>query len=214
MTLQPAFEIDLTLDGHTVTLRSSLRAAIALEATPGGISGAYEGLLNQSLETIRQALLAAATDRREAHSLLAATAGKPLSRFVPDAQAACLAVLAALFQAGDDSADEAPSQGSKNEGAAMPPREYFKSLYTYATGWLGWTPSETWNASPAEIETAFKAHVDRLLKMTPGLSSEDKTEASDPDHYTPERLKEIEELGFDPAFDREGLRRLQSLGNS
>ncbi|WCR09587.1 hypothetical protein JHW45_10710 [Paracoccus stylophorae] len=210
MSVQPAYEIDLEHGGRTVTLRASLRAATTLENMPGGIAGAYEGLLTQSLTTIRTVILAAAADRQEARTLLAAIAGKPLSRFVPDAQAACLAILAALIQAGEDSADEAPSQGG-DEGAAMPMREYFAQLFQYATGWLGWTPTETWAASPAEIETAFRAHIDRLVKLTPGATgTAETTTKTDRDTYTPERLRQIEEQGHDPAFDREGLRRLKA----
>lgn len=208
MTLQPAYETVLRIGDHAVTLRASLRAAIAIDNLPGGFAGAYQGLLTQSLSTIRAVLLAAAPDRQEAERFLSATADKPLSPFLVEAQAACLAVMAALIKAGEDSADEAPSQGSE-PGAAMPLREYFQSLFRYATGWLGWTPANTWMASPAEIETAFAAHVDRLVKMTPGASTS-ATSTSNPDHYTPERLKKIEEQGFDPAFDRAGLRNLKA----
>lgn len=213
MPLQPAYEIDLEHDGRTVTIRADLRAATAIENMPGGFAGAYEGLLSQSLTTIRAVILATATDRQEARTLLAAAAGKPLSSFLPDAQAACLVVLAALLTTADDSADEAPRDAGSEQGAAMPLREYFQTLYGYATGWLGWTPAETWAASPGEIETAFSAHIDRLVKMTPGASGTaetDNTRTTSKTEYTPERLRQIEEQGQDPAFDREGLRKLQA----
>lgn len=88
----------------------------------------------------------------------------------------------------------------------MPLREYFQSLYRYATGWLGWSPADTWTASPTEIEAAFTAHIDRLVMMAPGAS---ETETDQPDNYTPERLRQIEEQGFDPAFDRHSLHALK-----
>lgn len=211
MPLQPASEIDLDHGGQTVTLKASLRAATAIENTPGGIAGAYEGLLSQTFTTIRAVILATATDRRDAQAILAAIASKPLSHFVADAQAACLAVLAAILTTGDDDAAEASSRGSTS-GETMPLRKYFQTLYRYSTGWLGWSPTDTWAASPAEIETAFAAHIDRLVKLTPGATSttETTTTTSTPDTYSAERLRQIEEQGQDPAFDREGLRRLKA----
>lgn len=209
---QPAFETLLEHDGHVVMLRASLRAAVAIDGLPGGFPVVIDQLYRQSVTVIRAVLLATATDRQEAHRFLAATADKPLASFLADAQAACLAVLAALIQAGDDSAEDAPSQGSTS-GEPMPLREYFQTLYQYATGWLGWSPADTWAASPAEIETAFAAHIDRLVKLTPGLSSaSDETKPTRPttNEYTPARLREIEELGYDPAFDRQALRALKA----
>lgn len=100
--------------------------------------------------------------------------------------------------------------GGATPSETLPLRVYFQSLYDYATGWLGWTPAETWEASPVEIEVAFAAHVDRLIKMTPGASTESRTTAAASPAYTPERLREIEELGHNPAFDREGLRALKA----
>lgn len=212
MPVQPAYETDLEHGGRTVTLKASLRAATAIENLPGGFAGTYEGLLNQSLTTIRAVILATATDRREARTLLAATADKPLHRFACDAQAACLAVLAAILTTGDDDADKASSRGSNDgmSGGEMPLRQYFAQLFQYATGWLGWSPADTWAASPAEIEGAFAAHVDRLVKLTPGASSTTETTTSTQDTYSAERLRQIEEQGRDPAFDREGLRRLKA----
>ncbi|RCW78541.1 hypothetical protein [Paracoccus lutimaris] len=206
MPVQPAFEIDLTHEGHAVTLRASLRAAAAIDNHPEGFAGLVDQVSRQSLSAIRAVILATATDRREAHRFLAATTNTPLVHYLVDAQAACLAVMSALIPAGDDSADTAPSQGTTS-GATMPLRAYFESLFDYATGWLGWTPADTWAASPGEIETAFKAHTDRLIRMMPqAVSSDTADEAA---VYTPERLREIEELGFDPAFDRAALQALK-----
>ncbi|MFC3839364.1 hypothetical protein [Paracoccus rhizosphaerae] len=154
-------------------------------------------------------ILAAATDRQDAHRFLAATADKPLCAILPDAQAACLAVLASYQPEPAEAA-----QGRATTAEAMPLRAYFQTLYDYATGWLGWTPSETWAASPAEIEAAFAAHVDRLVKMTPGLSDEvGKAGTSTSTAYTAEHLREIDELGYDPAFDRAGFERLKAQQN-
>ncbi len=207
MTVQPAFEIDLEHDGAVVTLRASLRAAVAIDNMPGGFPKVWEQIAQQSVTAIRAVILATATERQEAHTFLVAAARQPLSQSLPGAQAACLAVLACYFP---DTAEVAESRAS-TAAERTTLRAYFQQLYGYATGWLGWTPAETWAASPVEIEAAFAAHTDRLVKLTPGLSAEgDDHPKGNPNEYTAERLREIEEQDFDPAFDREGLRALKA----
>lgn len=205
---QPAFEIVLLHNGAAVTLRASLRAAVTLDSMTGGIAEVWDQISRLSWSAIRGMILATATDRQEAHRFLAATADKPLCAFLPDAQAACLAVLAS-YQAEPAEAAE----GRTRTDEVVPLRAYLQSLYDYATGWLGWTPAETWATSPAELEAAFTTHINRLVKMTPGLSGGDNATASPSNAYTAERLREIEELGYDPAFDRAGFDRLKAQQN-
>lgn len=206
MPLQPAFEIVLEAHGHTVTLRASLRAAVTIDAMPGGFPSVWDQIARQSYSTICAAILATATHRQDAHRYLTAIADMPMCESLPDAQAACLAVLASVLPEPTE-----PPAGRSTASQAVPLPDYFQTLYQYATGWLGWTPTETWAASPAEIEAAFGAHVDRLVKMTPGMSTDpDQTTASTPNAYTAERLQEIEALGHDPAFDRGAFNRLKA----
>lgn len=206
MSVQPAFEIILEAHGQTVTLRASLRAAVTINAMPGGIASIWDQIARQSYSTIRAVILATATDRQDACRYLTAISDMPLCESLPDAQAACLLVLASILPEPTE-----PSEGRSTAFEAMSLPDYFQTLYQYATGWLGWTPSETWTASPAEIEAAFSAHVDRLVKMTPGLSSAtDQTMANTSNAYTAERLAEIEALGHDPAFDRSAFNRLKA----
>ena len=202
-TVQPAPEVLLCCGTHAVTLRASLRAAMALESLPGGIAVVWEGIARQKLTTLHAVIRAAATDRAGAERLLAHAANTPLAHFAHTAQAACLALLSGFLNA-DDPGDTTPT----SEGPAKPLRDYFADLFSYGTGWLGWPPSEVWNASIGELEAAFLAHVDRLVKMTPGAvpTSTDKATGI----YTPERLRQIEEQGFDPAFDREALQSLKA----
>ena len=71
------------------------------------------------------------------------------------------------------------------------------------TGWLGWPPSEVWNASTAELEAAVLAHFDRLVLMTPGA------DAPKGDAKEAQRQANIA-AGLDPDFDREGLCALKA----
>lgn len=202
-TVQPAPEVLLCCGTHAVTLRASLRAAMALESLPGGIAVVWEDTARQKLTALHAVIWASATDRAEAERLLAHAATTPLAHFAHTAQAACLALLSGFLKA-DEQGEATPS----GECPSKPLRDYFADLFSFGTGWLGWPPSEVWNAGIGELETAFLAHVDRLVKMTPGASANSK-EAGAGD-YTPDRLRQIEDQGFDPAFDREALRALKS----
>ncbi|HWL55466.1 MAG TPA: hypothetical protein VNQ78_02180 [Paracoccus sp. (in: a-proteobacteria)] len=157
---------------------------------------------------IRQVLLATATDQAGAELVIASLSDKPLAPFVLQAQAACLDLLAALIKAGDDDAQEASSQGGAS-GTPMTLREYFEKLYQFATGWLGWSPSEVWNASPAEIEVAFLAHTDRLVKMTPGLMPADAKASPAGRSDAAQRQSNID-AGLDPEFDRHALHAMKA----
>lgn len=205
--VQPALETVLEYHGHIVMLRASLRAAVALDAIPGGFQAVVEGVTWQSYAIIRQVVLATCTDRREAALLLTAASQRPLALFVPLAQAAILPLLMSFLP---EPAEAAQSRATEPQGKPMSMSDYLGELYRVATGWLGWAPSEVWNASPREIEVAFQAHIDRLVKMTPGASS---TEEDVTPGYSPELLAKLQDPNddtLDPNFNRQALRALQA----
>lgn len=84
--------------------------------------------------------------------------------------------------------------------------EVFAELYEIGAGWIGWTPAQTLDATPTEITAALTGFI-AMQRAIHG--SEDEAETA-PDTYTPERLQEIDELGFDPAFDRAALHALKA----
>ncbi|TAI63451.1 hypothetical protein CWO89_24080 [Bradyrhizobium sp. Leo170] len=51
--------------------------------------------------------------------------------------------------------------------------EYFTQLFQIGTGWLGWSPAETWNATPAEIINAKRGR-NAMLEEIFGRKSEDQ----------------------------------------
>ncbi len=200
--LQPATEIPLCCGSHTVTLRASLRVAVALESVSGGITSLWENVAQQKLTALHAVIKEAATDRLQAELFLSHASRVPLVQFVGSAQAACLTLLASIL---------APAQGeatpTEPSTDPMPLAQFFTELFSRATSWLGWPPSEVWNASVAEIVTALEAQAERELRRA-GVTPSDKLKGRDV--YTKERLQEIEEIGFDPAFDRAGLQALKA----
>lgn len=201
MRLQPAYETTLCHGNHAVTLRASLRAAVALDNLPGGIPSAWDGVLRQSYTAIGAVIRATATDQARALTLLASLSNKPLAPFLDQAQAACLDLLAALSPERDD----APMTTTPAKPSSV--NDYLADLFKFGTGWLGWPPSEVWNASPAEIEVAFLAHIDRLVKTTPGATRDDGSHAP---AMTEEQRQENVAAGLDPEFNRAALHALKA----
>ena len=210
-TLRPATEIVLTHAGNSVVLRASLRAAVAIDHLDGGIPAVLERLTQGYLSTIRAVIRAAATDRQQAERFLSSLDGHPLRPFMDEATPACLATVAAVLPSPED--DQAkPSSTTCTETTGKPWADHFADLYRYATGWLSWTPEAAWNASADEITTAFAARVDHLIAVNGGKRDDDQDDdqAGPVDVYTPEKMREIEELGRDPAFQRDKLRALKA----
>lgn len=196
--LQPATEIPLQIGTQAVTLRASLRVAVALEALPGGIASVWDCIARQKITTLHSVIRAGATDRQEAEKLLAYASTVPLVQFLGPAQAACLALLASIL---------APAEGEATPTAApeaerMTLARFFTELFAQASTWLRWQPSEVWGASVAEIVTALEARAERELRQA-GIAP-DKTPAK-----AEQRQANIA-AGLDPDFDRAGLRALKA----
>lgn len=113
----------------------------------------------------------------------------------------------ALAVAGvDPDAEPAPAATGKQ----LTPYEYHSRLFEIATGWLGWTPDEAWNATIPEIIAARAGRaslIEDVLKAVFGSTDDTPATATT---YTPAQLAEIEEQGFDPVFDRAGLANLKA----
>lgn len=199
MTLRPAYdEIVLEHGSNAVILRPSLRAASTLERSVG-----FERLSRLIAEfhtgTVREIILTAATDRRDAARFLDAISRLPICRFV-------VIVQAQLFHLVGGFAPQPAPDAKSSQGKMVPLRELYRDMYRRATGWLHWTPDATWSATPTEITEALSGHFD-MLRAIHGSAEE---QPDQPEAYSPERLREIDELGFDPEFDRAGLQALKA----
>lgn len=165
---------------------------VALDRYPGSFPALFDQIARQSYTAMRFVIRATATNRLEAEQLLRHSSAKPLAQFLSEVQAACLALLASSLGVG---------QGEANHSSSSPKpfAEHAADLYRIASGWLGWTPSETWNAGLDEIVAAYDGHVARLVAMTPGATETNNDEAQ-------RRANEAE--GLDPDFNRSGLHAL------
>ncbi|MEA2897358.1 MAG: hypothetical protein QOJ84_2973 [Bradyrhizobium sp.] len=95
----------------------------------------------------------------------------------------------ALAGADGNSASE-----PKPDAERIPFAEYHTRLFRLATGWLGWTPADAWEATAAEITEAYKGRRELLSAMF-GSGKSDETIISKPDADDRRRLNAIGDLG-------------------
>ena len=197
MAMPPAYEEwEITHSDHAARLRPSLRAAIRLERLHDGFTGLHQHVGEFHLGTVTDIIMTAATDRKDARAFLNAVENLPLALVQVITMPAIMQLLAALVPAADPHAK--PATSSKPMSWPV----FYGQLFDYGTGWLGWNPESTWNATPNEILAAFEAHVEKLNRLN-GTSPEAK--AADPDQAE----RNIAE-GLDPEFDRAGFHALKA----
>ncbi|MCR4520958.1 hypothetical protein [Bosea sp. 47.2.35] len=187
MTLRPAYdEIVLEHGSNAVILRPSLRAASALERNIG-FDRLFQRIAEFHVGTVREIILTAATDRECAACFLRSLDSKSLLTFQQIAQIPAAQLVVGFMP---------QSEGKSTPHAkAVPWREAYRNLFRAATGILGWSPQQAWNATPTEINEAFIGRV-----------GEDAQQA----RHDPEQAARNEAAGLDPEFDRAGLQALKA----
>ena len=158
-------------------------------------------MLNQfDTTTIRDMILIAASDYSAAQRFLASISTKPLQAYRHAVTGPLSSLLAAFF----------PPEATDTTSTSIPPEkpvpwaEAYAQLYQIGTGWLGWTPSETWAATPTQITQAREGRVAHLIAMNGGSSNTEATGTS-----ATQREENIA-AGLDPDFDRAGLQALKA----
>lgn len=170
--------------------RPSLRAATHLEAKHG-FAALLSAVADGNLSVIGD-IIEASGDCRD---FLKSIEGVPLADFMPELLPALNKYVLAL--AGVDPDNPEPEQGG---GEAMPLKEYHARLFRIGTGWLGWSPETTWNATAKEITEAYSGHLE-MLRAIYGSANEDQT---------PRPTQKPDEA----VFDRDGLNALRGMGRA
>ncbi|KRB31720.1 hypothetical protein [Mesorhizobium sp. Root172] len=173
--------------GHqAVRLRPSLRAAVRLHARHDLrklAHGIGEGHLGMIADIILEG-----TDQATASKLIngIVTQGarglgalvEPLSDYV----LALLGVDRAEAEASTKRSDKTP-----NAGDWITP--HLEQLFEIGTGWLQWSPADTWAATPTEIMIAQRGLVTKL-KAVNGVKDDDQDEADPRADVDPRKVKE------------------------
>lgn len=153
-------DIQVSIGGELIALRPSLRNALTLARLPGSFPAllhqVQEGSLTAAVKilkphwqgTFASAQIFEALDRLEG----------PLTEYV----IACTGI--------DDSTKDGGKAQSKNvERIGF--EEHLERLFMVATGWLGWTPDEAFEATPREIMLAYQGRIDLLQAIFGGSDS-------------------------------------------
>ena len=149
--------------------------------------------------TIRDMILIAASDYSAAQGFLASISSQPLQTYRHAVTGSLSSLLAAFFP---PVATDTTSTSTTPE-KPVPWSEAYAQLYQIGTGWLGWTPAETWSATPTEITQALEGRVAHLIAMNGGASNTGATGTS-----AAQRQENIA-AGLDPDFERAGLQSLK-----
>lgn len=200
---RPAYEeVRITLGGSTVTLRPTLRAAVTLEARYG-FPTMFRALEEGSFTIISEIILAASSPATDgATFLLSEAAGRSLSSFIGRSRIPLAELVSMLMPAPDPQATNL-----RPSGKSIAWGEFYAHQFEQATGWLGWTPEQAWNATPTEIDRAYTGYIAKL-KAIHGSGEDDKqASAKAPD---PEQAARNVADGLDPEFDRNALRALKA----
>lgn len=144
----------LQLGSKAYALRPTLRAAFHLHQTYG-FPALHQAVAEGSFTAIMD-LITATSDTVPVASL----------RSILDAREQLLEFV--LVLSGADTSDDKPQSGKP-----MPFDEYFTRLFQLGAGWLGWSPEDTWNATPAEILNAREGRMEMLQALFGGKREED-----------------------------------------
>ena len=187
-------DITINLDHETINLRPSLRAAFRLERRHGGFDKIIKGIADGNLGLMADIIRESSDRRSGLAGFLDGIDALPLRIAIERISEPLTAHVMAL--AGVDSdATSAPTP----EGERIPFAEYHTKLFRLATGWLGWTPADAWEATPAEITEAYKGRREMLSAMF-GSGKGDESTITKPDEQTRSRLNAIGDLSnFDAS---------------
>lgn len=161
-----ADEITIEFEHEVIRLRASLRAAFRLERQHGGfdkiIHAIADGNLSVMADVVRE------SSNTTLRGFLDCVGTLPLrdaiSRMTEPLSAHVLAL------AGADGVSTNAQPGAER----IPFSEYFPKLFRMATGWCGMSPSQAWEATPAEIAEAYKGRLELLGAMFGGGKAADE----------------------------------------
>ncbi|MDB5659565.1 MAG: hypothetical protein JWS10_2180 [Cypionkella sp.] len=193
-------EFTLSHGGNTVRLRASLRSALRLERLHDGFGPLITKLDQFDTATIGNMIKIAATDHSAAQRFLASISTEPLQVYKQAVTGTLSSLLAAFLPT-----PATDTTSGKPKGKTLSWSEAYAQLYQIGTGWLGWTPAETWHATPTEITEALTGHIARLEAINGTTADKDDTTQTEAD-----RDANIA-AGLDPTFDRAGFEALRLM---
>jgi hypothetical protein len=170
-----ASEIVIPWDGERIVLRPSLRAAMRLVRQFDGFDNLLRGIAEQNTGVMATLIEECAEyPRNSITDFLDYDTRQPLAHKLASLVEPLFQLVLALAGLDLDALDE---DAAKSDDDVVPYERHFERLFGLATGWLGWSPGDAWDATPGEITAAYNARLD-MLKAIFG-SGEEKPKAND-----------------------------------
>lgn len=188
MTMRLATEPTLlSHGGNTVRLRPSLRAATLLlrKARFGRL---VADLHAPRLDTILLIVEATADDDLAARALVQRQIADRGTISLYSLVEPLVQLLADCFGVDADQEHRA-EQNVRTTGKPFDMAAALVDFYEIGTGWLGWTPAQTWSATPAEIMAAHKGLVAKLQAIHGSGESGDQPAYDPGGEISPEELQ-------------------------
>jgi hypothetical protein len=183
--------------GSAVRLRPSLRAAFRLQRRYGLVNLA-KAIAEGHLEIIGE-IIAETSDSLDARRLLMAQVDANGVRDLKHLADPLTELVCACFGIVEN--EEHPAERRERHGNRFSIDDALSELFGIATGWLGWSATDSLAATPEQITIAYKAHVAKLKSIHGSADTSEDDTASD---YDPR-----EEIS--PEAVRENIARLRDL---
>lgn len=148
-----------------VTLRPTLRAACNLDEAYDGFQNLAKKVLEGSLTAIADIICEGSLPLHIDRKAIEQGLSKPLAS-LEKLQPGILRFILAL--AGADEAEATDKEGSGSTSEPIPFSVHHTKLFQIATGWLGWTPKDAWDATTPEILEAYKGYCEKLSAIYGG----------------------------------------------
>jgi hypothetical protein len=177
--MQPADDqVFISLCSQTFALKASLRAAYLLNLKYKGFSNLAKAVSEGSMTAYQDVIKAGCTDPAALQAFLRpfhdpAAFTTPLGESILANREELLEFVLTLSGAKRRDDDE-PAQNSKTVSV----EQFHTTLFRLGTGWLGWSPEDTWEASPNEIMEAAGGRREMLAAIFG--SKRDEAETIDP----------------------------------
>jgi hypothetical protein len=179
-------EFTITLGTRSFVLRPSLRAAYRLDQKYEGFQNLFTAIAGGGFSACSRLIEACSDSRLWAD--YAVTKQAKAVREVLDARDQLLEFV--LILAGAKRKSDEPQTGEP-----ISFQEFHTKLFQIGTGWLGWTPETTWNATPAEIINAQIGRRAMLTAIYGGKQDEEVIERSKDGKLDSSARAELNALG-------------------
>lgn len=175
--------ITIDLGGEVIELRPTLRAATRIARQFDGFAGGFDAIRSGNVTAMASIMREGAGGHSDMPDLFAEIGLVGLRMTLEEVSEPLALFVLALAGADDQEASTNNPQAEPSSFA-----DYFRQLFQIATGWLGWSPADAWNATPAEIAAAYAGKIE-MLKAIYGAADASGTSSTDPTYFADPNAK-------------------------